>query len=96
VKIPVLAIMGSLDFPNLKTHRMWRELGDIQIVRLPGRGHTSGVSPGYASPFYVPATVRFIDGIDAPGLPTSTALDAATDPGSNASSTTERKRGTER
>jgi pimeloyl-ACP methyl ester carboxylesterase len=66
VKIPVLAIMGELDFPNLKTHRMWRELDDLQIVRLPARGHTSGVAPGYISPQYVPATVRFIDGNDEP------------------------------
>jgi hypothetical protein len=62
----VLAIMGELDFPNLKTHRMWRELDDLQIVRLPARGHTSGVAPGYISPQYVPATVRFIDGNDEP------------------------------
>lgn len=64
VKIPVLALMGEFDFPNLKTHRMWRELDDFQMVRLPGRGHTSGVAPGYISPEYVPATVRFIDGND--------------------------------
>jgi pimeloyl-ACP methyl ester carboxylesterase len=102
VKIPALAIMGSLDFPNLKTHRMWRELDDLQVVRLPGRGHTSGVSPGYASPAYVPATVRFIDGVDAPGRPTSGGLDAAAASGSTASPptasapTTPRKRGTER
>jgi pimeloyl-ACP methyl ester carboxylesterase len=66
VKVPVLAIMGELDFPNLKTHRMWRELDDFQVVRLMGRGHTSGVAPGYIAPEYVPATVRFIDGNDAP------------------------------
>jgi len=64
LKIPVLAMMGSFDFPNLKTHRMWRELDDLQVVRLSGRGHTSGVAPGYIHPAYIPATVRFIEGND--------------------------------
>jgi len=66
VKIPVLALMGEHDFPNFKTHRMWRELDDFQIVRLPGRGHTSGVAPGYIPSIYVSATVRFVDGNDFP------------------------------
>ena len=50
----------------MKTHRMWRELDDFQMVLLPGRGHTSGVAPGYIPSEYVPATVRFIDGNDFP------------------------------
>ena len=66
VKIPVLAIMGGLDFPNLKTHRMWRELHDFQMVRLPGRGHTSGVAPGYIADRVRSGDGAFIDGNDFP------------------------------
>jgi pimeloyl-ACP methyl ester carboxylesterase len=64
VKVPVLAVVGALDFPNLKSHRLWRELADFTMVRLPGKGHVSGVAPGYISPEYRSATVRFVDGND--------------------------------
>ncbi len=69
--------MGEFDFPNLKTHRMWRELDDFQMVRLPDRGHTSGVAPGYIAPEYVPATVRFIDGNDLAERPREASAAAA-------------------
>jgi pimeloyl-ACP methyl ester carboxylesterase len=64
IEAPVLALVGALDFPNLKTHRMWRKLRDFAIVRLPGRGHVSAVAPGYIAPEYVAATVRFVDAND--------------------------------
>ena len=73
----MLALVGTFDFPNLKTHRMWREFDDFQMVRLRDRGHTSGVAPGYIAPEYVPATVRFIDGNDPPSdAPKRTPLPA--------------------
>jgi pimeloyl-ACP methyl ester carboxylesterase len=78
VKIPVLALMGEHDFPNMKSHRLWRELADFQMVRLPERGHTSAVAPGYISPAYVPATVRFIDANDARGETNTAAPPAST------------------
>ena len=64
IKMPVLAIMGALDWPNLKTHRMWRELDNVWIVRLPGKAHVSGVAPGYIPPEYVDATVKFVTAND--------------------------------
>jgi pimeloyl-ACP methyl ester carboxylesterase len=64
VKIPVLAIMGALDWPNIKTHRMWREIDNLWIVRLPGKAHVSSVAPGYISPEYVEATVKFVNAND--------------------------------
>jgi pimeloyl-ACP methyl ester carboxylesterase len=82
VDIPVLALVGTFDFPNLKTHRMWREFDDFQMVRLRDRGHTSGVAPGYIAPEYVPATVRFIDGNDQPSEGSNSAT-AAPAPSAN-------------
>jgi hypothetical protein len=66
VDVPVLAVIGALDFPNLKSHRLWRELSDFTMIRLAGRGHVSAVAPGYISPQYIAATVRFVDSNDPP------------------------------
>ncbi len=46
VTVPVLAINGSLDSPNAKTHRMARELGNFHSYILPERGHLTTVEPG--------------------------------------------------
>lgn len=48
IDIPVLAIVGSYDGPNRRTHRMARELSDFQRVILEGETHgSSHFNPGY-------------------------------------------------
>jgi pimeloyl-ACP methyl ester carboxylesterase len=57
VKVPVLAIVGSLDRPNARTHRLKRELKDAQIVIVPGETHGSV----HLNPTYTSTLVKFID-----------------------------------
>ena len=50
VKVPVFAIVGSLDRPNQRTHRLQRELRDFKLVVLPGETHGSvHLNPAYTS-----------------------------------------------
>jgi len=60
VKVPVLAIVGSLDRPNARTHRLKRELKGAQIVIIPGETHGSV----HLNPTYTPTLVKFIDAHD--------------------------------
>ena len=60
VKVPVLAIVGSLDRPNARTHRLKRELKGAQIVIVPGETHGSV----HLNPVYTSTLVKFIDAHD--------------------------------
>jgi pimeloyl-ACP methyl ester carboxylesterase len=53
----VLAIVGSFDQPNARTHRIKRELKDAQIVIIPNATHGSA----HLDPSYTPTLVKFID-----------------------------------
>lgn len=56
VDIPVLAIVGSYDGPNRRTHRMARELDDFELVLLEGETHGSA----HFNPRYTDALVEFV------------------------------------
>ena len=58
VTVPVLAIVGSLDRPNARTHRLKREVKNAQIVVVPGETHGSV----HLNPVYTTTLVKFIDG----------------------------------
>jgi pimeloyl-ACP methyl ester carboxylesterase len=60
VTVPVLAIVGSLDRPNARTHRLKRELKGAQIVIIPGETHGSV----HLNPAYTTTLVKFIDAHD--------------------------------
>ena len=60
VKVPVLAIVGSLDRPNARTHRLKRELKGAQIVIIPGETHGSV----HLNPTYTSTLVKFLDAHD--------------------------------
>jgi len=57
VKLPVLAIVGGLDRPNRRTHRMQREVKGFTRVIIPGETHGSV----HLNPVYMQTLVRFID-----------------------------------
>ena len=57
VTVPVLAIVGSLDRPNARTHRLKRELKAAEIVIVPGETHGSV----HLNPVYTSTLVKFID-----------------------------------
>ena len=57
VRVPVLAIVGSFDQPNARTHRIKRELKDAQIVIIPNATHGSA----HLDPTYTPTLLTFID-----------------------------------
>jgi pimeloyl-ACP methyl ester carboxylesterase len=61
VKIPVLAIVGSLDRPEQRTRRMQRELKNFQRVIVDGETHGSV----HLNPIYTKTLVAFIDKHDA-------------------------------
>ena len=61
VKVPVLAIVGSLDRPNARTHRLKREVKGAQITILPGETHGSA----HLNPTYTTTLVKFIDAHDS-------------------------------
>lgn len=56
VRIPVLAIVGSLDRPNQRTHRMQREVKNFKRVIIPGETHGSA----HFNPVYTRTLVDFI------------------------------------
>lgn len=60
VTVPVLAIVGSLDRPNARTHRIKRELKGAQIVIIPNETHGSV----HLNPAYTTTLVKFIDAHD--------------------------------
>lgn len=60
INFPVLAVVGEYDTPYRKTHRLYRELHDFQLVILPGRGHMSSIVQGFMPPAYPEALTRFI------------------------------------
>ena len=60
VTVPVLAIVGSLDRPNARTHRLKRELKGAQIVIIPGETHGSV----HLNPTYTSTLGTFIDAHD--------------------------------
>ncbi len=60
VKVPVLALVGSLDRPNARTHRIKREVKGAQITVLPGETHGSV----HLNPVYTATLVKFIDAHD--------------------------------
>jgi pimeloyl-ACP methyl ester carboxylesterase len=57
VAVPVLAIVGSLDRPNARTHRLSREARNFTLLVLPGETHGSA----HLNPNYTSALVKFID-----------------------------------
>jgi len=56
IDLPVLAIVGSYDSPNRRTHRMARELDDFERVILEGETHGSS----HFNPRYTEALVTFV------------------------------------
>ncbi len=66
IKIPVLAINGEFDGPNVKTHRMQRELSNFKGVVLPGKSHLTAIMQGYIPQLYIDSLVEFIDANDPP------------------------------
>lgn len=60
VKIPVAALVGGLDRPNARTHRLKREVKGAQITVFPGETHGSV----HLNPAYTAALVKFIDAHD--------------------------------
>ena len=64
IKIPVLAINGDLDRPNVKTHRMKRELANFTSAALPGKSHLSAIVAGSIPPLYTDTLVEFINSND--------------------------------
>jgi pimeloyl-ACP methyl ester carboxylesterase len=67
VNVPVLAIVGEFDAPNARTHRLWRELKNFQMIRLPGKEHLTSVYPGTIPREYIDAIVRFVNANDVVG-----------------------------
>lgn len=64
ITFPVLAIVGEFDTPNARTHRLWRELRNFQMIRLSGKEHLTSVYPGTIPKEYIEGLVRFIDAND--------------------------------
>jgi pimeloyl-ACP methyl ester carboxylesterase len=64
IKVPVLAINGEYDSPNMYTHRMQRELKDFQSVVLPGKSHLTAIMAGYIPDLYIKTLVEFINSHD--------------------------------
>ena len=60
VKVPVLALVGDLDRPNARTHRLKREVKGAEITILPGETHGSA----HLNPLYTTTLVKFIDAHD--------------------------------
>ena len=60
VQVPVAAIVGSLDRPNARTHRLAREIKSAQITIIPNETHGSV----HLSPVYTKTLVSFIDAHD--------------------------------
>jgi pimeloyl-ACP methyl ester carboxylesterase len=60
VTVPVPAIVGSLDRPNARTHRLRRELKSAQIVIIPGETHGSV----HLNPADTSTLAKFIDAHD--------------------------------
>jgi pimeloyl-ACP methyl ester carboxylesterase len=60
VRIPVLAIVGGLDRPNLRTHRMQREVKNFKRVIVPGETHGSV----HLNPVYTKTLIEFITAND--------------------------------
>lgn len=56
VRVPVLAIVGSLDRPNQRTHRMQREVKNFRRVIVPGETHGSV----HFNPIYTKTLIEFI------------------------------------
>jgi pimeloyl-ACP methyl ester carboxylesterase len=71
IGFPVLAIVGEFDTPNARTHRLWRELKNFQMIRLPGKEHLTSVYPDTIPKEYVDGLVRFITANDV-AAPTTT------------------------
>jgi pimeloyl-ACP methyl ester carboxylesterase len=57
VSVPVLQIIGGLDRPNARTHRVKREVKGAQITILPGETHGSV----HLNPAYTTTLVKFIE-----------------------------------
>ena len=60
VTVPVAAIVGSLDRPNARTHRIKRELKGAQVTIIPNETHGSV----HLNPVYTTTLVKFIDSHD--------------------------------
>jgi pimeloyl-ACP methyl ester carboxylesterase len=55
--LPILAIVGELDRPNARTHRLSREARNFTLLVLPGETHGSA----HLNPNYTSALVKFVD-----------------------------------
>ena len=60
VKVPVAQIIGGLDRPNARTHRVKRELKSAEITIIPRETHGSV----HLNPKYTATLVKFIDAHD--------------------------------
>jgi pimeloyl-ACP methyl ester carboxylesterase len=67
LNIPILAVNGSFDNPNAKTHRLWREAKIFENVVLPEKTHLTAIAAGGAPPSqqYIDVIAGFIDTYDA-------------------------------
>jgi pimeloyl-ACP methyl ester carboxylesterase len=64
LNIPMLAINGEFDSPNVKTARLAREVKNFKSVVLPGKSHLTAISPGYIPKEYIESLVAFINAND--------------------------------
>ena len=71
IAFPVLALVGEFDTPNARTHRLWRELNNFQMIRLPGKEHLTSYYPGTIPKIYTDGIVRFINANDVVAVRTS-------------------------
>ncbi|MEK6301274.1 MAG: alpha/beta hydrolase [Acidobacteriota bacterium] len=64
LNIPMLAINGEFDRPNVKTTRMTREVKNFTNVVLPGKSHLTAIMAGYMPKEYPESLVKFINAND--------------------------------
>jgi pimeloyl-ACP methyl ester carboxylesterase len=64
ITFPVMAVNGEFDRPNVKTHRLWRELPNFTNIVLPGKSHLTAIMAGYMPKEYLEAVVKFINSND--------------------------------
>ena len=69
IDFPVLAIVGEFDNPNARTHRLWREVKNFQMIRLPGKEHLTSYYPGTIPKTYIDSLVRFVNANDVAAMP---------------------------
>ena len=60
IDFPILAVVGEIDQPYTRTHRLWREARNFQRVILRNRGHLSSYMAGMCPELYRDALTDFV------------------------------------